>query len=198
MCLKQDLTEKIQSKEQIKEEIKRLLYEEGAYYQNRIDIDKVWSSYDTVEKFAKLISDYIKLLPIFTSIKKLAFGINIKSALGCIPFASLISIYLKKDFAVWREHANIRTGSSRIYGEIGSKDCFLFLHDVTVSGSTIIKAVHDLLSEKKARLGAVITIVDTNKGADEYVKKKVKEIIGVETQFHAILTLSDFEEDTNG
>jgi len=193
----QPLVQEAPDRAELSCKIKDILLRSGAYDRpgNFIIIDNIWSDPAILREFSTLVADYIRTLDAFKEgkIKGLIAIDKIRFPFGCVPIAALIAVHLSLPLAIWKENANLLTGASHVFG-LREKRGLLLLHDVTERGLTPIRVALDLYENYQCIPRIILTIVDREQGAEEFILKTIKAKTEKNIDFHRILTLRELRE----
>lgn len=173
--------------------IAKILVDSGAYDASTkfVSIDVIWQTPSILSEFCNELVAFMRLIPRFQNLEAIVVGDSVQYPFGCIPIASLVSSLVGKPLVIWKESANIVTNESQTYGQIRGRK-YMILHDVTRFGLTAVKIISDL-KKLDGAVELVLTVVDTNAGASNFIKTRTKEVAAKAVEFRSIVLLSELE-----
>lgn len=108
--------------------------------------ERLWSNTKKLRDFSDLIvEDLLEInkeynyLPRSTRDFAILTPDTVEGRLGTLPLCFFVSEKLKTNVIVWKENANIKTGSSRFIGNLDNIKSVLLLQDIVEQGTTILK-----------------------------------------------------------
>jgi orotate phosphoribosyltransferase len=180
-----------------KEKLLSLIRKLGAHDKETgfVNLDLLWASPIYLKEAADVVENYLRSCQNVDTATKIV-GLNASARpFGIIPILPLVSVNLGLQLLIWKEGAVRLTGQSLTFPEnktqAGGK--VVIIQDVTAGGMAPIKASVSL-SEQGYKLLFVLTLVDMERGAADYIKKSVKELTNQDIEFKAILTLRELTE----
>ena len=189
------------SDNEIAEKLRKLLLDVGAYNKEKhyVEFDRVWYEPKTLNYCADLICEYIRTIqdqfPKETSNIILLSSDDLRSDFGIIPVSSVVANKLDYRFAVWKEMADIKWGTSSIMGNTTPGLFCIVLQDVVSRGHTSIRIAQSMKT-LDWKFAFYITVVLNNKH-DGYsvdtTMDKISPILGTRPNFRYIVSASDLE-----
>ena len=176
-------------RESISRRLCQVIVDANAYDpQNQfINIDAIWAYPKYSGPFSDLVFDFVKLVLPVHDIQGVVSIDNILFPYGPIPIATLLSTKLDLPLAIWKENADPITGLFKIYGQTPVENGLL-VYDVTRFGLTALRALHGL-HINQCRIRWLLTIVDCEAGAAEFLKKESLDEFHQDLSFLPIVSL---------
>lgn len=188
---------------EISQKFKDLLLDVGVYNKERryVEFDRVWYEPKTLEYCADLVCDYLKAIQEETEFPKdptnivLLSSDALRSDFGMLPISSVVANRLGYRFAVWKEMADIKWGTSSIMGTTLPGLFCIVLQDVVSRGHTSIRIAQSMKS-LDWKFAFYIAAVLNNKH-DGYslntTMDKIFPILGSRPTFKHIISAGDLE-----
>lgn len=168
-----------------------LLLDADAYNPDNqfINIDHLWATPSILEPFCHHLAEFLReTLPL----PRVAGLISIDSTLhpfGPVPIATQLAVQLSLRLGIWKENADPVTGDHRLFGHLPAENS-LVLYDVTRFGLTAMRALL-ALHNGGCHPRWLVTLVDCERGAAEFLKAETRQQMGQEIVFVPVLTLTE-------
>ena len=108
--------------------------------------ERLWSNTEKLRGFSELIvEDLLEINKEYNYLPRRIrdFAIltpdTVEGRLGALPLSFFVSEKLKTNVIIWKENANIKTGSSRFIGNLDNIKSVLLLQDIVEQGTTVFK-----------------------------------------------------------
>lgn len=158
-----------------------------------LNLDFLWASPTYLIETADILRSILETIPDINSDTKIVGLDTAVLPFGIIPILSFLSASINLDLLIWKEAANRLTGQSVVYPDratIADKDKAIIIQDVTVKGMAPIKAAVEL-ARKHFRIVLILSLIDTESGAKEYIEDSVNKFTDQVVKFESILTLTE-------
>lgn len=180
-----------------KAKLLELIKKSGAYDKKSgfVNLDTLWALPVYLKQASDCLEECLREYPGLDRDVGMAGLVCAVKPFGMLPILSLVSANLGLRLLVWKEGAARRTGESLIYPD--SEPCVgrkaILVQDVTSDGMAAIKAAV-ALSEIGYKVLSVLTLVDKERGAEDYIKESVVKLTKQEIGFDAILKVSEIAD----
>jgi hypothetical protein len=181
--------------------LKPLLYKSAAIGvgTGQVDFDKVWFSPDSRATYVQILVGCLRnFIDVSDSENWVLLSTDtLSSVFGIIPAVSLAAHELGTHLAVWKEAADIKWGSSKLFGPTDKALKCCVLQDALSGGTTILKMESDLALTKWT-VSAYLSMVVATRSLDaikEYIRQLGQNLHqGTPIAFAYILQTSELQE----
>jgi len=186
-----------------KNELKSIIHKSGALNKKEkyIYFDRVWHEINNLSKWANITHKYLE-----EQIEELNNNFNcdisnlvilspdtVRASYGIIPVSVIVSNLLGCRFAIWKEFADIKLGTSGIYGTNQEGLTCIALQDVVRRGGTLTRMAF-AVKKRKWNLALYISAIFNNEFGEKFVNNSLKEvntILGLKPLFRFMLTIDE-------
>jgi len=99
-------------------------------------------------------------------------------ALGAVPLLVAVALATGRPYVIVRKDQKEHGTMDKIEGDVGAGDVFLVIEDVATTGASAMRVV-DALREKGAVAKTVVTVVDREEGAKDFLQQKGIEMVSL-------------------
>jgi phosphoribosylpyrophosphate synthetase len=185
---------------EIRDRLMSLLQDAGAFdrQQKYVYFDRVWHHPDRLRDCAELVHQYVLGLirqmsdrvPSDRSKLVILSPDSVRSDFGIIPVSVLVADRLGCRFAVWKELADIKWGTSAIIGTDSHGLVCIVLQDVVRRGSTALRMAQAMKALEWEFLVYVAAVLNNrNEDRDAMaIAEQINSILGQRPEFRYILS----------
>lgn len=128
-----------------------------------VNVKKAYTDPEILREIAKEISKHV-------GEEKIA-----GMALGAVPIVVAVSLETGNPFIIIRKDKKEHGTQEKVEGDVQNGDKYVIVEDVATTGASALR-VAELLREKHAEVGRVITVVDRDEGARELLEQNGLEM----------------------